>query len=293
MNTDYNLYKIFLYLYEEKSISKTAAKLYVSQPAISYSLKELESQLGYTLFYRNSKGIEPTEEAKELYGYVSTAFSILSDAEKHLKNLDNLSIGNIKIGITSQISNSYLSEYITTFKRKYPGITFEIISKSTSEMIPMLEERNLDIIIDTLPITGKKNLTKLALSQVNNCFVYNKRINKEIKINQVEDLIKYDLILPEYGTSFYSKLEEFMESKNIKLKPLIEANTSEMILEMVRSGLGIGYLSEDVINNQNDKNDYRIVQFDDLPIVDICCVYIEEFLTTSTKKFIELLKKNN
>ena len=55
MNTDYNLYKIFLYLYEEKSISKTAAKLYVSQPAISYSLKELENQLGYTLFYRNSK----------------------------------------------------------------------------------------------------------------------------------------------------------------------------------------------------------------------------------------------
>ena len=73
MNTDYNLYKIFLYLYEEKSISKTANKLYVSQPAISYSLKELEKQLGYTLFYRNSKGIEPTMEAKELYNYISTA----------------------------------------------------------------------------------------------------------------------------------------------------------------------------------------------------------------------------
>ena len=84
MNIDYNLYKIFLYLYEEKSISKTAAKLYVSQPAISYSLKELENQLGYTLFYRNSKGIEPTLEAKELYTYVSTAFNIFNDAEEHI-----------------------------------------------------------------------------------------------------------------------------------------------------------------------------------------------------------------
>ena len=107
MNTDYNLYKIFLYLYEEKSISKTASKLYVSQPAISYSLKELENQLGYTLFYRNSKGIEPTAEAKELYGYISTAFNILNEAEDHLKKLDNLKIGCLKIGISPQIGISY------------------------------------------------------------------------------------------------------------------------------------------------------------------------------------------
>ena len=112
MNTDYNLYKIFLYLYEEKSISKTANRLYVSQPAISYSLKELEGQLGYTLFYRNSKGIEPTLEAKELYSYISTAFNILQDAEEHIKNLNNLNIGCIRIGTPSHIGVFYLSNYI-------------------------------------------------------------------------------------------------------------------------------------------------------------------------------------
>ena len=68
MNMDYNLYKIFLYLYEERSISKTANKLYVSQPAISYSLKELENSLGYTLFTRNSKGIGGDISILLLYG---------------------------------------------------------------------------------------------------------------------------------------------------------------------------------------------------------------------------------
>jgi hypothetical protein len=53
-----------------------------------FGLKELENQLGYTLFYRNSKGIEPTLEAKELYSYISTAFNILNDAEEHIKNLE-------------------------------------------------------------------------------------------------------------------------------------------------------------------------------------------------------------
>ena len=117
MNTDYNLYKIFLYLYEEKSISKTANKLYVSQPAISYSLKELENQLGYTLFYRNSKGIEPTLEANELYSYISTAFNILQDAEEHIKNLNSLNTGCIRVGTPSHIGVCYLSKYISEFRK--------------------------------------------------------------------------------------------------------------------------------------------------------------------------------
>ena len=94
-NRDFNLYKIFLTLYELKSISKTANKLYVSQPAISYSLKELEAQLGYNLFYRNSKGIEPTMEANELYSYISTAFNIIKSGEEHINNLNSLNIFKI------------------------------------------------------------------------------------------------------------------------------------------------------------------------------------------------------
>ena len=163
MNTDYNLYKIFLYLYEEKSISKTANKLYVSQPAISYSLKELENQLGYTLFYRNSKGIEPTMEAKELYSYISTAFNILNDAEEHIKNLNQLNTGCIRIGIPSYLSFFFLNDSICEFRKIFPGIKFEIICASTNDMMEMLETRKLDLVFDTLPIESKKNTKKITL----------------------------------------------------------------------------------------------------------------------------------
>ena len=178
MNTDYNLYKIFLYLYEEKSISKTANRLYVSQPAISYSLKELENQLGYTLFYRNSKGIEPTQEANELYGYISTAFSILNDAEEHLKNLNDLNIGDIRIGVPSYVAMFYLSKYIVEFRKIFPGVKFELVSKTTESMVTMLEQRQLDLIIAPLPINSKKNVTKITLSKLTNCFAYNKELMK-------------------------------------------------------------------------------------------------------------------
>ena len=289
MNTDYNLYKIFLYLYEEKSISKTANKLYVSQPAISYSLKELENQLGYTLFYRNSKGIEPTEEAKELYGYISTAFNILNEAEDHLKKLSNLNIGCIKIGMTSQINMSFLADYIAKFQKKYPGVKFEIITKTTSEMMAMLENKSLDLVIDALPITSKKDVKKVILTELNNCFVYNKNKYKKVNIESLEDLTKYDLILPSYDTSVRSKIDEYMESKNVKINSLIEADTSEIIMEMTYKGLGIGYLTKNLVEQSNNE-DLEILDFNnDLPVVDICCVYVEDFLTTATKKFVELL----
>ena len=293
MNTDYNLYKIFLYLYEEKSISKTANKLYVSQPAISYSLKELENQLGYTLFYRNSKGIEPTMEAKELYGYISTAFNILNDAEEHIKNLNNLNVGTIRIGTPSHIGIFYLADYISDFRKLFPGIKFEIICRSTSDMVEMLETRKLDIIVDTLPINSKKEVTKITLAKLHNCFAYNKNIFKDIDVKKIEDLEKYPLVLPSATSSIRLKLDEYLESKNTKLNPVLESWTTEIMLAMVRRGVGIGYFVENVIETQKDKDDFEVLSFNnDLPAVDVCCVYIDDFLTTAAKKFVELLKNN-
>ena len=290
MNTDYNLYKIFLYLYEEKSISKTAAKLYVSQPAISYSLKELENQLGYTLFYRNSKGIEPTLEAKELYSYISTAFNILNDAEEHIKNLNSLNIGCIRIGTPSHIGIFFLSSFIADFRKIYPGIKFEIICKSTTDMVEMLECRKLDIIVDTLPIYSKKTVTKVTLSKLYNCFAYNKNIMKDIDVKKVEDLKNYPLILPSATASIRLKLDEYMESQNTKLIPIIESWTTELMIEMVRRGVGIGYFVKNVIDTQDDRENFEVITFDNnLPAVDVCCVYIDDFLTSATKKFIEML----
>ncbi len=290
MNTDYNLYKIFLYLFEEKSISKTANRLYVSQPAISYSLKELESQLGYTLFYRNSKGIEPTLEAKELYNYISTAFNILSDAEEHIKNLNNLNSGCIRIGTPSDIGTFYLSKYIAEFRKMYPGIKFEIVCKPTAEMVEMLETRKIDIVVAPLPINSKKNIEKKTLVKLNNCFAYNKKLLKDIAINSFNDLKNYPLILPSVTATIRLKLDEYMEKQNIQLSPILETETTEMMLEMVRKGMGVGYFVEDVILAQNDKENYEVLSFDNLlPAEDICCGYIEDFLSTATRKFLDLL----
>lgn len=293
MNMDYNLYKIFLYLYEEKSISKTASKLYVSQPAISYSLKELENSLGYTLFTRNSKGIEPTIEAKELYNYIRTAFNILNDAEEHINNLKDLTIGTIRIGVSSHIGALILSDYIKTFIEKYPHIKFDIITKTMNELVEMLETRKLDIIIGMSPINSEKNIKKINLKELYNCFAYNKKLLKDIKITKEKDLMKYPLILPDGSLPIRNKLDDYMEERNIRLEPNIEVYTTEVLLEMVRKGMGVGYFIQDTILSQPDKENFEIITFENLlPSTEISLVYIEEYTSIATKKFINSIRKS-
>lgn len=292
-NRDFNLYKIFLTLYDLKSISKTANKLYVSQPAISYSLKELESQLGYSLFYRNSKGIVPTIEAIELYSYISEAFNIIKSGEEHIKKMNTLDVGEIKIGAPTYISVFYLSSFISYFRKKYPGIKFEIITKSSKDdLVNMLHNRSINLIVDTLPISiNNKSCKKLYLSTINNCFVYKK--NSIFKVKSIKDLEKYPLILPIKGSTNRVKLEEYMEKKNIKLKSIIECNSLEFMLEMVRKDSGIGYFIESAITSQIDKDNFEIIDFDNtLPKIDIYAIYLDDFKSPVLTKFLELLSKN-
>ena len=288
---DLNLYKVFLTLYEEKSISKTANKLYVSQPAISYNLKELESQLGYSLFYRNSKGIEPTIEAKELYSYIATAFNIIKSGEKHINSLDNLNTGLIKIGVPSHIAVFYLSDFISEFRKLFPGIRFEIISKSTDDLVGLLETRKIDLIVDTLPIKIEhKSAKKIILSKLQNCFAYSKSKLENCKIEKPEDLLKYPLVLPSGKASMRVRLDEYMEQKNIVLKPVVDSWTTEFMLEMVRRGVGVGYFLKNVIETQKDKDNFEVITFDDsLPSSNVCALYLEDFKMPVLNKFVEFL----
>ena len=294
-NDDYNLYKLFVALYEEKSVSKTAEKLFVSQPAISYSLKELEKNLGYKLFYRTPKGIEPTSEADELYKYIVSSFNIIDEGKTRIKEINNLADGVIKIGTPSHVGIFFVTNIIKEFRKKHPNIRIEIYSKSTNRLIELLETRKLDLIIDMLPIKIQdKNAKKELLGEAEFCFAYSKKHFKNINIKTPEDLLKYPLILQETNSSYQRNIIEFMQLKGINIVPSISSWSSEMTMQLVREGLGIGYFIKNMIDVQPDKDDYEVITFNDsLPKISICAVYKEELLSPAEKEFIKIMKESD
>lgn len=289
---DLNMYKTFYAVAKSGSFVKASEILYVSQPAISMSIKKLEDQLDIKLFKRNNKGIQLTEHGTKLLFYIETMFNTLNTAEKRLKEDKNLNNGEVRIGVPTHIGIFLVNDLIEGFKELYPGVKFLIENRSTQELINMLTKREIDIIIDSAPIsTTLEDMEIINLMEFESCFVANKKYEKLSKeVINFSTLNKYQLLLPAERTSSRINLEKVVsnEKKGLKLKPIIEVSTTEMMYDLVTRGIGIGYftkmsITDDIINN----NLYEIKVNADLPKTQICMAYIRDFLSNANQEFID------
>ncbi|MBR5228022.1 MAG: LysR family transcriptional regulator [Clostridia bacterium] len=292
---DLNLYKFFYTVAKCGSISKAANLLYVSQPAVSYNIKLLEETLNCKLFNRTSKGVEITADAQKLLFYVENAYNTLNTGRKMLNDSTDLLSGEIKIGVPTHIGIFLLAKYIQKFSEQYPGIKFFIVNKSTNEMVDMLEKRNLDMIVDSYPIYSERgDMIISELLEIDNCFVGNEKY-KDIADNikfKVEGLRKIPLLLPPKGTSTRDALETNLKERTNGLESLIDVPTTEVMLALVKRGLGVGYFSrESVLNELKNKQLFEIPVDAELPKTKICIAYVEEFLTNAPKKFCKMVKQ--
>lgn len=293
MDIDLNLYKVFMKVYKLKSISKAAEALFVSQPSVSHGIKELEEQLNIKLFYRTYKGVEPTPEAKQLYYYISNAFNTIETGQKMLSDFSDLKSGVIKVGVPTHIGTCFLADYIENFNRMYPGVKFEIVNLSTSNMIYMLETRNLDMIIDTLPITSSRfKLDISVLTSLDNCFLASKKYFGYLKKNlEIKDLEKLPFIIPNSNSSIRKELDKFLLDYDVKIESVVDVWTTEMMLDFVKRGMGVGYFIKKSVEDLLDSNEFISFDFDNkLPKLKVCIAYISEFQTYASKEFINYLK---
>lgn len=291
-NINYNLYKSFLVVYETCNISKAADILYISQPAVSHNIKELEKQLNIQLFFKKANGVSPTSEAEILYKYISSAFNSIWKGEHTISDMAGLKTGIVKIGISPYLSVLYLSKVITDFRNVYPNIKIEIISKPTAELQNMLQTQNIDIFIDNQPIFFEKNKIEVKyLKSFVHCFFTTSKFytDKPVGIDVISSL-------PLVITS--NNFEEIKLLKNslpeLKLNPIIEAGSNEAMVKFVKDGNGIGYTQEEYI--QDDLKLGSLKKFNInfmLPKLDLYCGYFTDTLAYASKKFIEWLISKN
>ena len=285
-----NLYKIFYEVALSESISDASKKMFITQSAVSKAIKKLEEDLNTNLFYRNSKGVKLTQKGEELLFYVEEAFNNLVTAKRTMIESKTLNKGKISIGVPSQIGSFYIFEDITNFHKKYPNIEITIISKTTTQLLKLLEQHEIDFIIDTSPINTKiDNIIIQPLIEVENCFVAKSDTLIDVdKIKTIKDLAKYPLVLPIKGTDNRKQLDKIFEKNNLELNDVINIHTSEMIAGSIKKDLGIGYIIYDVVKDNVENGEFKIINIKEkLPKITINLVYIEKYLTIAPKFFIE------
>lgn len=291
-NINYNLYKSFLVVYETKNISRAADILYISQPAVSHNIKELEKQLNIQLFYKKSNGMNTTSEADILYKYISSAFNSIWKGELTISDMAGLKTGVVKIGIPSYLTVLFLSDIITEFRSKYPNVKIEIVSKPIPDLITMLQTQNIDIVIDSQPITTEKSTMSIKyLKSYSHCFFTTDKFYNE-KSFGIDNINNLPLIISSQSAEEIKLLKNSVVG--LKINPIIEAWTTESMIKLVKEGNGIGYCQEDYIKDELEAGTLKKLNLlFTLPKLDIYSGYIVDTLAFAPKKFIEFLSSKD
>lgn len=292
MNINYEAYKIFYHVAVNGSISKAAQKLLISQPAVTWHLQNLESNLGITLFIRTKKGVKLTEEGEMFFKYIKRGIENFTNGENMLTNLKNLDYGSIRIGASTTVSEHVLMPYLEKFHEKYPNIDIQIVNTLTSDLLTELRNGNLDMLLLNLPMNENKDLKIQKIMDVQDIFVGNKKYydlcNGSLNL---EELNNHPLLFQKSPSNTRQYLDNYLKNNNVILHPKTEIVSYNLIMEFVKSGFGIGYATKEFIKEElKNKNLYEIKINPKVPKRYIGIVTLNQSVPNySVKKLIKIM----
>lgn len=289
---DFNKYKIFYAVAESKSFSRAAELLHISQPAISYAIKELEDTLKTKLFIRERHGVKLTDDGEKLMFYAQKALNNLIMAEKIITEREEDVDGLVRIGIYSHISMILLPKIIKNFKEIYPSARFSIYQSSNNELKDKLKHRDVDLIIMQYPIfLSNTSFKEEIICKMDNCFFATKKTFDKYKEKSKNYI--YPLILPFNGYADIDTLEEKLKRNNINFNINLRSYSSETVVQLVKQDLGIGWgLKKLIEQDLKEKNLYEIPMKTNLTKTIYSIAYEENFINHTTSEFIKFLKEN-
>ncbi|MDQ0216834.1 DNA-binding transcriptional LysR family regulator [Oikeobacillus pervagus] len=286
-----DLYKIFWKVGKKESFSKAAKSLYMTQPAVSQAIMQLERELDTRLFNRTPKGVSLTIEGSLLFDYVNSAINLIDTGEKKILEFRNLTAGELAIGVGDTISRHFLLPYLEDFRNKYPNIKFKIVNGTTSNICSILKSGEVDIGICNFPLEDPK-LELRPCFDIHDIFVCGEKYKPILSHTlKFEEMMKLPLILLESESNSRSYVENYMISKGVKISPEFELGSHDLLLEFARINLGIACVtrefSEDYLNQGLL---YEVQLQEQIPKRSIGVCFLKSVpLSPASTRFVEML----
>ena len=235
------LYRVFYTVARCGSLTRAAEELYISQPAVSQAVKQLESQLGMPLFDRTHRGVELSEQGgKQIFDIVARALAELGEAEDRLKEIKAAPTGTLRIGASDTIFHFALVDKIAAFHEKYPAVKLHLINTITTETVELLKNGKCDIAFMNLPVEDKDIEFSSTVMPLNDVFLAGERFAALAqKVQPLRVLHDYPLLMLDGNTVTRRAIEQFSRSVGVQLQPEIESGSLELLIRLAKSGAGI------------------------------------------------------
>lgn len=290
MKTKLDYYRIFYETARCRSFSAAAQHLYISQPAISQCINQLENDLHVQLFVRTRKGVSLTNEGKLLYQKVEHALNMLEQGERQLDRLRHLESGELKIAAGDTITTHFLLKYLEEFHASYPDIRIEMANSYSSQMLSLVKEGKADLAFVNMPLSDEELVIEPCF-EIEDVFVCGPEFEKKPSYTW-DEVSALPLILLEKNSSSRRFLENNFNGKNLSLNPQIEVAVHDLLIRFASIHLGIACVIEQFSRDELQKGIIQKIHLDPpLPKRSIGCAYLRNApLSYAAKAFMDLIR---
>ena len=256
----------------EKSFTKAAKVLFLSQSYISKQIKALEQTLGVDLLRRNSRIVSPTENGQIFLQYSERILTLCEESYRALIDLKNGERGNLSIGASQTIGTYLMPRLLALFAQNYPQIDLKVQVNSTRLIAKLIINRQIDLAIvgGEVPKELKQNLRidrfvedelNLIISNLNP-FAKHQNIRKE-------DLYHLNFITLHSNSTIRKFVDNVLKQNNIKTNQfnvIMQLNSIEAIKTAVSLGLGVAFVSSSAIEKEIKLRTLKILKIENITI---------------------------
>ncbi len=294
MYVTWDYYKVFYYVAKYQNFTKAARVLGSNQPNVTHTMNRLEEQLGCVLFIRSNRGVTLTPEGELLYARVSSAAVQIQEAEEELSASATLEHGSISISATETALNIYLSDKLCAFHEDFPKIRLRISNHSTPQAVQAVRNGEVDFAVVSTPAEAEAPLNIVELESFREILVGGRTFTAlASQTLSLKELSAYPLISLSEESMTRAFYRQFFLEHDAVLRPDTEAATTDQMLTLVRSELGLAFVPEPMTRNAlKSREIVQLTLREEIPARSVCLVYDRHRpLNTAARAFRERLQK--
>jgi DNA-binding transcriptional LysR family regulator len=291
MDINYELYKVFYYVASTLSFSEASKRLYISQSAVSQSIKTLERKLEQPLFIRSTKKVQLTPAGKLLLEHIEPAMNLIQRGESQILESGNLGLGQLHIGASDTICRYFLVPYFRQFHKKFPDVPIKVTNATSLNCVDLLEQGKVDLIVTNFPNSHlNHSYIQKTVANFTDVFIANPAyFNLKQQEISFEELLQYPILMLDRKSTTSEYLHNLFLQHHLQLIPQIELSSNDLLIDLARIGLGIAFIPDYCLTRQS-KQLYIVKTKERLPSRQMVAAINHTLpVAPSTEEFLKLL----
>lgn len=291
MDINYELYKVFYHVAITLNFSEASKQLFISQSAVSQSIKVLEKKLNQKLFIRSTKRVQLTPEGEILFKHIEPAMNLIKQGENQLLEAHTLNGGQLRIGASDTICRYYLVPYLNKFHKQFPHVHIKVTNQTSIACASLLEHGQVDFIVVNYPNSALSSThIPRVINEFHDVFVANRQYfpldGREVSLASLQ---KYPILMLDRKSTTSEFLHAMFQRSHLDLVPEIELSSNDLLIDLARIGLGIAFVPDFCIPT-DDKDLFVVKLKEELPKRQMVVAYNERMpLSQTAKQFMSML----